>query len=261
MLPVNTPVETDVQRDGAVEEMASAAPVVKPAPAVPPTLKGIAQIAGCSTAVVSTVLNKSRGNTQVSEATREKILAIASELNYRPNLTARSMKSRKSLIIGVLVRNNSRVEYAEMGAHPLAYELVLGINEGLEARGYMMSLVRLSDIDPAKHFQASAFQGHLLDGLIVVNQVPAAPRERLEALVPQCVWLDTNVWGPTHCVRRDEQHAGYSAGQQMAALGYRDWLLLSYADDEAQAEEHYSHTQRLSGVRTAAQEHGASLRY
>jgi hypothetical protein len=51
-------------------------------------------------------------------------------------------------MVGVLLRNNSRVDEEEILAHPLAYEMVLGINEGLEVAGYMMAMVRLSDVDP-----------------------------------------------------------------------------------------------------------------
>jgi DNA-binding LacI/PurR family transcriptional regulator len=54
------------------------------------TLKQIAELAGCSTAVVSTVLNNSRGNTVVSEQTRHRVLDIARQQDYRPNLSAQS---------------------------------------------------------------------------------------------------------------------------------------------------------------------------
>jgi DNA-binding LacI/PurR family transcriptional regulator len=220
------------------------------------TLKQIAELAGCSTAVVSTVLNNSRGNTVVSEQMRERVLGIARQQEYRPNLSAQSMKSRKSRIIGALVRNNSRVNSEETHSHPLAWELVLGINEGLEASGYMMSLVRLSDVDPEQHFQSSAFQGHLLDGLIVVNAVPAASEGRLRELVPHCVWLDSNVWHAQNCIRRDEAHAGRVVANELAALGYKKLLCVGHSFDES---GHYSFAQRMEGLQQVAQERDMTL--
>jgi DNA-binding LacI/PurR family transcriptional regulator len=220
------------------------------------TLKQIAEVAGCSTAVVSTVLNNSRGNTVVSEQTRQRVLEIARERDYRPNLSAQSMRSRKSRIIGALVRNNSRVNPNETHSHPLAWEMVLGINEELEASGYMMSLVRLSDVDPEQHFQSSAFQGHLLDGLIVVNVVPAASEERLSELVPHCVWLDSNVWHEQNCIRRDEVDAGRTAAIELAALGYKKLLCVGHFSD---VSGHYSFTQRMDGLQQVAQERDITL--
>jgi DNA-binding LacI/PurR family transcriptional regulator len=222
------------------------------------TLKQIAELAGCSTAVASTVLNNSRGNTVVSEQTRRRVLDIAREQDYRPNLSAQSMKSRKSRIIGALVRNNSRLKPDETHSHPLAWELVLGINEGLEAFGYMMSLVRLSDVDPEQHFQSSAFQGHLLDGLIVVNEVPAASEKRLKALVPHCVWLDTNVWAGGNCIRRDEEHAGKTVANELADLGYKKLLCVGHHVD-GDGPVHYSFAQRMAGLQQVAQERDLSL--
>ena len=160
------------------------------------------------------------------------------ELGYRPHLGARHMKSGKSRQIGVLVRNNSRTSSDERGAHPLAYEFVLGISEGLEEAGYLMSFVRLSDVEPEKHTQNSAFQGHLLDGLIVVNDVPAASPERLDRLVPHCVWVD-NIWQPLNCIRRDEFGAGELTARHVAAAGYKKWLIL-LPENALQPGEHYS---------------------
>lgn len=220
------------------------------------TLKQIAELAGCSTAVASTVLNNSRGNTVVSEQTRQRVLDVARQQDYRPNLSAQSMKSRKSRIIGALVRNNSRLAPEETHSHPLAWEMVLGINEGLEASGYMMSLVRLSDVDPEQHFQSSAFQGHLLDGLIVVNAVPAASEQRLEALVPHCVWLDTNVWREGNCVRRDEEHAGKTVANELVKLGYKQLLCVGHFLD---GQGHYSFGQRMEGLHQVVQERSLSM--
>lgn len=218
------------------------------------TLYDVAAHAGVKPMTVSRTLNG--GN--VSPALRETVLQAVQELGYQPNQAARSIKSGKSRQVGVLVRNNSRANVDEIHSHPLAYEMTLGISEGLEEAGYLMSFVRLSDVDPEKHTQSSAFQGHLLDGLIVVSDVPAASAERLEELVPRCVWLDGNVWQDEGCVRRDEVHAGATTAREVAALGYREWIVLEHPIP-AGREPHYSLAGRQAGIAAVAGEVGARL--
>lgn len=65
------------------------------------TLLDIAIKAGVSKATVSMVLNKKDGS--ISEATREKILEITEELGYIPNSAARSLSTKKSNTIGLVL--------------------------------------------------------------------------------------------------------------------------------------------------------------
>jgi LacI family transcriptional regulator len=65
-------------------------------------MKDIALKAGVSVATVSKVLN---GISGISQTTTEQILAIAKELNYRPNLFARNLKTRCSRTIGIITED------------------------------------------------------------------------------------------------------------------------------------------------------------
>ena len=60
---------------------------------MPVTLKDIAERAGVTSATVSMVINN---KPNISEATRRKVLKIAKELNYYPNVIARGLATRKS---------------------------------------------------------------------------------------------------------------------------------------------------------------------
>jgi len=65
-----------------------------------PSIKDVAKIAGVSTATVSRVLaNQSR----VRDDTRKLVLDAVEQLNYRPNLIARSLRVQKSAKIGLVV--------------------------------------------------------------------------------------------------------------------------------------------------------------
>lgn len=66
----------------------------------PATLKQIALRAGVGTAAASVVLNGSRSTSRVSDANRKAILQAADEMNYRPNGLARSLRNRRTGIIG-----------------------------------------------------------------------------------------------------------------------------------------------------------------
>ncbi len=66
------------------------------------TLQDVANAAGCSLSTASTILNQSKGNSQVSDATRQRIMAAARQLHYQPNLNARRLASQRyDDIIGV----------------------------------------------------------------------------------------------------------------------------------------------------------------
>jgi DNA-binding LacI/PurR family transcriptional regulator len=163
------------------------------------------------------------------------------------------MKNRRSGQVGVLVQNNPKLRHT----HPLAWEFILGINEGLEAGEHIMSLIRYDDVASEGIFRAQALQGHLLDGVIVVNMVDEDVQERVEALMPQCIWVDNNVWRPHNCIRRDEVHAGETAMQALLDMGYREVLCLHGA---IEATSHYSFAQRVEGIRRAAQQGGVEVR-
>ncbi|MBV9848362.1 MAG: LacI family DNA-binding transcriptional regulator [Armatimonadetes bacterium] len=64
------------------------------------TLDDVAARAGVTRMAVSVVLNGSRSGTRVSKATRQRILDVAQELNYRPNSVARSLALRATHIFG-----------------------------------------------------------------------------------------------------------------------------------------------------------------
>lgn len=64
------------------------------------TIKDVAEAAGVSTATVSRLL---AGKSNVSPEVRERVLAAVKDLNYRPNRVARTLRSQKSNVIGLIV--------------------------------------------------------------------------------------------------------------------------------------------------------------
>ncbi|WP_207694913.1 LacI family sugar-binding transcriptional regulator [Enterococcus sp. DIV0212c] len=89
-------------------------------------IKEIAKKAGVSISTVSYALN---GSPKVTEATRARIQAIAEELDYVPNMAARTLKRQQTNIIGVYLADYGGSFYGE---------LLDGIKKGLEAQNFEM---------------------------------------------------------------------------------------------------------------------------
>ena len=92
-----------------------------------PTLRDVAARAGVSRALVSIVM---RGAPGASAASRERVLHVAAEMNYRPDARARSMASKSSPLIGVV--------YRQFGL--FHQELLDGLYAAADAAGYDLIL-------------------------------------------------------------------------------------------------------------------------
>jgi len=102
-----------------------------------PSIKDVANAAGVSTATVSRVLaSKSR----VKNATRTRVLEAIEQLNYRPNLIARSLRAQKSTKIGLVVSDIRNPFFTAIGrtVEDAAYE-----------KGYSVLMCN-TDEDPEK---------------------------------------------------------------------------------------------------------------
>lgn len=210
-----------------------------------PTITDVAHKAGVSLATVSRVLNV--GSTApIADATRKKVMMAVEDLDYRPNMNAQAMKSQRSQQIGVLLQNNPHNRLT----HPLAWEFVLGINEGLEQGGQIMSLVRMTDVATGDGLQARALRSRLLDGLIVVNHLPDEVCARVSELFPRTIWLDSNLWRDERCIRRDERHAGAEAIRAVVNGGYSEAIYVHPAPGRG----HFSANERTAGVLQTAAE-------
>lgn len=88
------------------------------------TIKEIAELTGVSTATVSKVLNNTG---RYSEETRKKILDVVQEYDYRPNAVAKSLRTRRSKTIGVIVPDITNEFFAQ---------IVLAIEKYCGPKGY-----------------------------------------------------------------------------------------------------------------------------
>jgi len=96
------------------------------------TLKDVAKLAGVSTSTVSRTLSN---RVFVEEETKKKVLKAVEELNYRPNIAAKGLKSGKTFMMGFMVPDINSVFYPmimksiERYAAEVGYSLILMNNE------------------------------------------------------------------------------------------------------------------------------------
>jgi len=120
------------------------------------TIKDVAKLAGVSTTTVSYVINKTGF---LSDKTRAKVLKAIDELNYRPNILARSLRNRKTSTVGLMICDLR---------NPFFAEVLWGIETYLGKKGYNI-IVADTDYDPKKEKEAAEmFYSKQVDGVIVV---------------------------------------------------------------------------------------------
>ncbi len=96
------------------------------------TLHDVARLAGVSIKTVSNVMNDYE---HVSAATRSKVLAAVQELDYRPNLSARSLRSGRSGVIGLAVPELSLAYFAQLADEVIRAAAAVGLNVIIEQTG------------------------------------------------------------------------------------------------------------------------------
>lgn len=121
------------------------------------TLDDLAALSGVSRATVSRVINGG----SVSEATRDRVMAVLERTGYRPNLAARTLASGRSGVVGVVMH----VESSELFQDPYFSQLLQGMSDALSetATGMMLWLGNRSKQETLDQILSMG----LLEGVIV----------------------------------------------------------------------------------------------
>ncbi|MFT4191984.1 MAG: LacI family DNA-binding transcriptional regulator [Comamonas sp.] len=180
------------------------------------TLKDVAARAGVSFTTVSHVM---RGTRRVSEGTRAKVEEAVAALGYLPSAAARSLKTRETRMLGVVVPNVT---------NPFFAELTRGIEEQGRRSGYAMFLCN-SDDDPQleAHYWQTLME-HRVDGLLLVSTSMGEVRPPLLPGDMPIVMLDQAIAQlPADVVRLDNEAGARFAVEHLLALGHRRIACLS----------------------------------
>lgn len=182
------------------------------------TLQQIAEVAGCSRSVVSSVLNKSKGNTRVSDELRQRILATAEGLNYRPNFAARSLTQRTTRTIGFYVMPWAR---STSISRPYENGLLCGVERACREKQYSLLVLNLSGQEPPE-MCLQQMQEHRVDGLIVVQIAEWGQSGALLENVNQLVVIGAHPpESSIACVKFDNATGIQLAVEHLISLGHR----------------------------------------
>jgi LacI family transcriptional regulator len=214
------------------------------------TIKDLAKAAGVSVTTVSRALN---GYSDVNEDTRKKIKRIAEQLNYRPNAVARSLVTRKTRTIGVILSEINR----EGAKDSLAFEILCGINDRAVELDYDILLFSTNPKKQLAKSYADLCKERNVDGAILsglrVND-PYLQQVVQDTSFP-CVLIDIpaahqNVGHVT----TDNFRGAKTAVEHLIRLGHRHIAMINGHDEASVSKE------RLLGYKHALAEHGISFR-
>lgn len=135
-----------------------------------PTSADVARLAGVSRTTVSFVLNAHPG-AQISEATRARVLAAASELGYSPSAAARSLAGGASLVLGLVLRQRPE----QVAVDALLPETLRGLTDAARESGYR---VMVEPMPPSGGSYATLLRARHADGIVL-----SGPRADDHALV------------------------------------------------------------------------------
>jgi len=128
-------------------------------PEAPVTLKDVALRAGVHPATASRALNPET-RILVSEDTARRVLDAAEELGYSPNPVARSLRTRRSHTIGVLIPDLN---------NPLFPPIVRGLEDRLAAAGYVALIGNTDSDDQRERIIFDQMRARHVDGLVLAT--------------------------------------------------------------------------------------------
>lgn len=205
------------------------------------TITSVARAAGVAVGTVSKHLN---GSGPVAVATARRIQRAIDQLGYRVNLSARSLRARRSDSVGLILPNLTNPYFAEL-AH--------AIQQAVTERG-LQTLLCESDENPEREVRLlQDLEARQVDGVLFVRAAElGAPVGA--ARIP-VVYVDRAVAG-RHSVSTDNRLGGGLVAQHLLSLGHRRVAVLRADPDHAASAER----ERVRGLAAALRRRGAALR-
>ncbi len=156
------------------------------------TLQDIADRVGVTRTVVSYALSGRLGKVRVSEARRTEILRVAAELGYVANRSARSLVTRRSRTLGLLLHGEPG-ESVNAGAYALLFNLLEGMRTGSDRSGYQ-SVYSMANLQKEGAFQLPPFLAdRSVDAVALYGYVHPATAKEITTLGLPCLHIGTNL--------------------------------------------------------------------
>ena len=208
------------------------------------TLKNIALKVKVDVSTVSRVLS-SNPNQRVSDKTKNKILKVAKDLDYRPNISARSLRVSKTFSIGIVVPQLD---------NPVFSEIIKGAERGALESGYSLVISYLEDGSSPDEAYKKLTNSNRVDGLLVttLNENSSILKAAKKSTVPVIV-LNRRVPGLKNSIFFDSALAANIATNYLINAGHKR---IAHLSGQVNASTGVG---RLSGYRDALA--AANIRY
>ncbi len=215
---------------------------------MPVTIKDVARVAGVSITTVSHAFN---GHDDVSADTRDRVLQVAKELNYRPSHVARSLVLQQTHNVGLLVSDFN----TNPGGHHFLFDVMAGVHDQLAEFGYDMTLLSTTTAMQRLVSYIDFCTERRMEGVIVMGMRMNDPymREVADAKLPS-VGIDLPILSP-HCgyVMTDNIQGAMHAVRHLLAKGHQR---IGFINGHAEA---VVSVDRLHGYQTALREAGLKV--
>jgi len=189
------------------------------------TLKRVADHVGLTPGTVSSVLNDAPSSRSIPQRTKNRILAAARELNYRPNFFAQSLRKKRTYTIGLIVEEIGDA-YGSM--------IISGIEQYLRTKNFFfLTVVHRHDPELLDRY-AQILLERGVEGFITIDmQLREAP-----SLPTVAVAGHKTFPGVTNIVL-DHHHAAYVALQHLVDLGHKRIAFMKGASFSSDSEDRW----------------------
>ena len=214
---------------------------------MPVTIKDVAKAAGVSPSTVTRVIqNKST----ISDETKKRVRKTMKELNYHPNLNARSLVSSYTQVIGLVLPDDSDAFYQ----NPFFPSVLRGIAQVASENHYAIQIATGKDEKERLNAISQMVYGKRVDGLIFLYAQENDPLVKLvsEEQFPFLI-LGKSLSPFIPLVDNDNIQAGFDATEYFIKKGCNRIAFIGGA------KKLYVTQDRLTGYEQALQEHKLPL--
>lgn len=202
-------------------------------------MKDVAKKSGVSQATVSYVINNA-DHENIPQETRERVMAAARELGYRPNVAARNIRTQRSNLIGFITD--------QIATTPFAGAIIQGAQDVSRAHNKILLLVNTDGVPGVESAAIETLLEHRVEGIIYATMyhrrvTPPLSLREARAVLLDCLCDDQSIAS----VVPDEVGGGRAATEVLLRKGHRRIGFINNSDPVPAT------TGRLEGYRQALQ--------
>mgnify|MGYP000563335934 CR=1 FL=1 len=177
------------------------------------SIKELAEISNVSIATISRVINKKGG---YSKATEERILKLIESKSYQRNVNARSLRTKKSQTIGVIVPDISNEFFAK---------IVQSVEKQAIKYNYSVFVCNTDENIEIEKRQLSNLIGQFVDGIIYIGGGVQLENDSQLFKIP-VIYIDRYIDDKEIYIESDNFHGGYLAAQELIRSGCKKMAVM-----------------------------------